>query len=149
MRKSLFIILIFFLSVSGCEMLKEKLQIQKPTVKFISAKPHSFTFTSMKVDIKLAVTNPNPIALKLDKLDLLLYINDKKTTTVMFTNIDLPAKGTAPLNTTVKVPYKEVGTAIVSIVRSKGKAHYKLDGIIYIKTPVGMLDFPVTVYEKK
>lgn len=130
-------------------MLKEKLQVQKPTVKFVSAKPHSFTFTSMKVDIKLSVTNPNPIALKLDKLDLLLYINDKKTVKVMFSNINLPANGTEQLTSTVKIPYKQVGTAIVSIVRAKGKAQYKLDGVIYIKTPVGMLNFPVTVYEKK
>ena len=52
------------------------------------------------------------------------------------------------LNATVKIPYKSVGTAIVGVVR-RGKVAYKLDGKIFIKTPVGMLDFPVTIYEKK
>lgn len=146
MRKALPITLIFFMS--GCAMVQEQLKVRKPTVKFVSAHAHSFTLKSMKVDINLAVTNPNPITVKADRIDLLLYINKRKTVKVMFNDINLPAEKTEKLTATVKVPYKSVGSAIVGVVK-KGKVAYKLDGRIFIKTPVGMLDFPVTIYEKK
>lgn len=134
--------------MSGCAMVQEQLKVRKPTVKFVSAHAHSFTLKSMKVDINLAVTNPNPITVKADRIDLLLYINKRKTVKVMFNDINLPAEKTEKLTATVKVPYKSVGSAIVGVVK-KGKVAYKLDGRIFIKTPVGMLDFPVTIYEKK
>ena len=146
MRK---IFLISLLCLTGsCAMVQEQLKVRKPTVKFVSAHAHSFTLKSMKVDVNLAVTNPNPITVKADRIDLLLYINKRKTVKVMFNDINLPAEKTEKLNATVKIPYKSVGTAIVGVVR-RGKVAYKLDGKIFIKTPVGMLDFPVTIYEKK
>jgi LEA14-like dessication related protein len=146
MRKSLFITLIFF--ISGCAMVQEQLKVQKPDVKFVNAHAHSFTLSSMMVDVKLNVTNPNPITVKADRIDLLLYINKSKTVKVMFNDINLPANKTEKLNATVKIPYKSVGTALVGVVK-KGKVTYKLEGKIFVKTPIGMLDFPVTIYEKK
>lgn len=146
MRKIFFLFLLC--SIGGCAALQKIPKLQKPTFKFVSAHAHSFTLKSMKVDINLAVTNPNPITVKADRIDLLLYINKRKTVKVMFNDINLPSEKTEKLTATVKVPYKSVGSAIVGVVK-KGKVAYKLDGRIFIKTPVGMLDFPVTIYEKK
>ncbi len=146
MRKILLISLL--LLTSGCAMVQKQLKVRKPDVKFVNARAHSFTLSSMKVDVKLDVTNPNPITVKADRIDLLLYINKRKTVKVMFNDINLPANKTEKLNATVKIPYKSVGTAIVGVVK-RGKVTYKLEGKIFVKTPIGMLDFPVTIYEKK
>jgi LEA14-like dessication related protein len=146
MRKALFITMIFFMS--GCAMVQEQLKVRKPDVNFVNAHAHSFTLSSIMVDVKLDVTNPNPITVKADRIDLLLYINKRKTVKVMFNDINLPANKTEKLNATVKIPYKSVGTALVGVIK-RGKVTYKLDGKIFVKTPVGMLDFPVTIYEKK
>ncbi len=129
-------------------MVQEQLKVQKPTVKFVSARAHGFTLKSMKVDVNLAVTNPNPVTVKADRIDLLLYINKRKTVKVIFNDINLPAEKTEKLTATVKIPYRSMGRAIVGVIK-KGKVAYKLDGKIFIKTPIGMLDFPVTIYEKK
>jgi len=128
-------------------MVSKQLPVKEPEVSFVDATPHSFTFTSLKVDIKLRVTNPNPIGLTIDRLDLVLYINDQKTVTAPFHNVTLKANGSSPLNTTVVVPYTAVGMSMIGALKSTSGIRYKLVGVSYVKTPLGVVEFPVTIYK--
>ena len=66
--------------------------VKQPEVTFVDAVPHSFSFTGCKVDVKLQAKNPNSFNINLEKMDVLLYINEQKTASTAFNNISLKAQ---------------------------------------------------------
>ncbi len=133
--------------MAGCSLMQSQGLVKQPEVTFVDAVPHSFSFTGCKVDVKLQAKNPNSFNINLDKMDVLLYINEQKTASTAFNNISLKAMDTSPLNTTVAIPFSTAGMALVSALQSKSAVKYKIDGVAHYKTPLGVLKFPVTLHK--
>lgn len=132
---------------AGCTLMQSQGIVKQPEVTFVDANPHSFTFTSCKVDIRLLAKNPNSFVINLDKMDVLLYINNQKTASTAFNNISLKANGTSPLNTTVTIPFSSAGMALIGALQDKSGIKYKVDGVAHYKTPLGVIKYPVTLYK--
>ncbi len=76
-----------------------------------------------------------------------LYVNDQELTnanTSLKTNI--PAGTSKTVEPVVSVAYSDVGSALLSVIKS-GQARYKVVGTMYVDTPLGTLDIPVTLVE--
>lgn len=121
--------------------------VRPPELSFVDAAPHSFSLTGCKVDVRLRAKNPNPFSINLETMDVLLYINDQKTVSTAFNNISLRANGTSPLNSTVTIPYVRSGLALMAALRSRSGLRYKLVGVAHYKTPLGTIQFPLTLYK--
>jgi LEA14-like dessication related protein len=137
------------LVVAGCAFVQQRLAIKNCTFKLVNAQARNFTLTDMSVDLKLAAYNPNPINVAIDRLDLTLLINDQRTVKANFSGTTITAQQSQYLTTTVVVPYMSAGMAIIEILRKNEPVRYRLDGDIYMNTPIGMINFPVTIYESK
>jgi LEA14-like dessication related protein len=135
--------------LGACAFLQQRLAVRNCTFKLVEARAGSFTFTDMAVNLNIAVYNPNPIAVAIDKLDLILLINDHRTVKAVFSGQSINPQATKNLTTTVTIPYMTAGMAIIEILKKNQPVRYRLDGEIFLNTPIGMVNFPVTIYESK
>ena len=103
----------------------------------------------MLLDLNIRVTNPNPISVIIDQLDLLLFINDRETLTANLGGSTIQTNQSQTLTTTLRIPYVKVGMAIIDIIRRKEKVTYKLDGNVYLNSAYGTFRFPVTIYKNQ
>jgi LEA14-like dessication related protein len=137
---------------AGCALLQQieqRVAIKNCTFKLTNAQARNFTLTDMSVDLNIAVQNPNTVTVTIDKLDLILLVNDRQTVKAFFSGQSIDPQQTKALTTTVVIPYTTVGMAIIDMLRKNEPVRYRLDGEIYLNTPIGMINFPVTIYESK
>jgi hypothetical protein len=140
--------LLICLLCAGCSALMQSQSlVRPPELSFVDAAPHSFTLTGCRVDVRLQAKNPNSFAINLETMDVVLYINNRKTVNTAFNNISLKANGTSPLNTTVTVPYASSGLALMGALQSGSGLNYKVVGVAHYKTPLGTIQFPLTLYK--
>lgn len=155
MKKTVAVTLIVFAMLvgsSGCsvmEQIQQRLAIQNCKFNLVNARAHSFSFADMLVDLDIAVSNPNPIAVIIDKLDLLLFINDRETLSAGFGGDSIQTNETRTLTTTLRIPYLKVGMALVDIIRRQENVRYRLDGYVNINSAYGVFRFPVTIYKNQ
>jgi LEA14-like dessication related protein len=106
----------------------------------------------MDFDLTVGVDNPNPVALRLDRFDFDLLINDNPVLrNVQSTQgINIPARGIGDVRVTSHVSYNDIRSIYREIqdVIQGNRARYALRGNAYYDTPVGRMRFPITVYSK-
>lgn len=145
-------LVVLIASLTGCavmEQIQQRLAVQNCKFKLANVRAHSFSFSDMVVDLDVAVTNPNPISVIIDKLDLLLFINDRETLTANFGGSTINTQQSITLTTSLRIPYLKVGMAIIDIIKRKEKVNYKLEGGVYINSAYGSFRFPVTIYKSQ
>ena len=152
MRK-LAVVLILFTSMTGCSFLQSRMAVKNCNFTFVDAQPilslKDIMKKQLRVDIKVNIENTNPIKVVIDKLDLLLYINGKDTLQSNFAGVEIEKGQSKVVSTQLVIPFSKVGSGIIDVIKSKGEVEYKLVGKVYIKTPIGTFNFPVTIYKKK
>ncbi|MCK4766600.1 MAG: LEA type 2 family protein [Candidatus Aminicenantes bacterium] len=142
------VVMLVLAGSSGCallEQVQQRLAVQNCKFHFVDARAHSFSLTDLSIDLHLKVTNPNPISVIIDKLDLLFFINERETVTAAFGGGTIKTDEAITMNTTVRIPILKVGMMLVDIIRKKKKVTYKLEGDVYVNTSVGTFRFPVTI----
>ncbi|HUP48166.1 MAG TPA: LEA type 2 family protein [Thermoanaerobaculia bacterium] len=141
------------LVLSGCNTLAN-LNIVSPTYSFREIRPHvnialPLSASSIDFDMTVAVNNPNPVGLRLDRFDFSLFVNDSRLLdTVTDQRIRIPASGTGDVHLRARAGYQNVQsiwTEVVNLIQG-GRARYELRGDAYYDTPIGQMRFPVTVY---
>jgi LEA14-like dessication related protein len=138
--------------MTGCavmEQIQQRLAVKNCKFHLANARTHSFSLYDMLVDLDIVVTNPNPISVIIDKLDLLLFINDRETLAANLGGSTIQTNASSTLTTTLRIPYIKVGMAIIDIIRRKEKVTYKLDGNVYLNSAYGTFRFPVTIYKSQ
>lgn len=138
--------------MTGCavmEQIQQRLAIQNCKFRLENVRAHSFSLTDMSIDLDIGVTNPNPISVIIDKLDLMLFINDRETLNANFGGRTINTNESITLNTSLRLPYLQVGMAIVDIIKRKEKVNYKLEGGVHLNSAYGTFRFPVTIYKSK
>ncbi len=133
------------LLIVSCSAIKERLAIKECKFSFLSANPHDFTFSDLKVDFELKVQNPNNVDAILDRLDYTFYVNQ----TDVFSGttgkgLKVPAGKSENFTTTITLEYTKIGQAIVDALRLK-TASYKIKAKAYIKTVIGEISYPVEI----
>ncbi len=137
--------LFFVFLILSCSAIKERLAIKECKFSFLSANPHDFTFSDVKVDFALKVQNPNDVDAVLDKLDYTFYVNQ----TDVFSGttgkgLKVSAGKSENFTTTVNLEYTKIGQAIVEALRFK-TASYRIKAKAYVKTVIGEISYPVDI----
>ena len=127
--------------------MRQRMAIKNCQFDLINARIQSFSTLNMLVDIEIQVVNPNPITVIMDQLNLLLYINDRRTLTTAFRGTRIQPGDTHVLTTTMRIPYLRVGFAIVDILKNKRGVTYRLDGHVLLNSGFGTFRFPVNIYK--
>ena len=91
------------------------------------------------------ITNPNKIDVVIDKMVLDLYIKDTKTVNVTFNEVTIAPKNTKTVNADLAIPYSIIGISMIDEMKNKGEIQYRLAGIAYMNTRLGVVKYPVTI----
>jgi LEA14-like dessication related protein len=146
------IVVVILAGLTGCavmEQIQQRLAIQNCKFRLDNVRAHGFSLTDMEVELDIGVTNPNPISVIIDKLDLLLFINNRETLSANFGGRTINTNENIILTTSLRIPYLKVGMAIIDIIKRKEKVNYKLEGGVYINSAYGSFRFPVTIYKSQ
>lgn len=140
--------------LSGCNSLGS-LNIINPTYSLRNVSPRvNFGIPpSMDFDFTVGVDNPNPVALRLDRFDFDLLINNNPVLNNVRSDqgIHIPARGIGDVHLTSHVTYDNIRSIFQEIqnVVQGNRATYAIRGNAYYDTPAGRMQFPVTVYSSR
>jgi LEA14-like dessication related protein len=131
--------------VLSCAALQERLAIKECKFALVSVKPHSFTFSNLKVDFDIKVSNPNDIDAVLDKFVYTFFANN----TDVFSGttgktVNVKAKKSENFTTTISLDYSKIGQALAEAMKL-GSAAYRIDARAYVSTIIGELSYPVNI----
>ena len=139
--------------LSGCNTLSN-LHILNPTYSLRGVQPRvNFGIPpTMDFDFTVGVDNPNPVELRLDHFDFDLLVNNNRVLNNVRSDqgVHIPARGIGDVHLTGHVTYDNLRTIfneVANIVQGS-RASYAIQGNAYYDTPVGRLQFPVTVYSR-
>ncbi len=136
--------------LSGCSSLAN-LHIINPTYSLRDIRPRLNLGIppSIDFDFTVGVDNPNPVALRLDRFDFDLFINDNPVLRDVRSDqgVHIPARGIGDVRLSSHVTYNDIRTIFREIqdVVQGNRARYAIRGNAYYHTPVGQMRFPVTV----
>jgi len=143
--------------LSGCSTIARNLNIVNPSYSFRDVRPRvsvalPLSASSIDFDLTVGVNNPNRVGLRMDRLDFSLFVNDSRLLdTVSNQQIRIPANGYGDVSLRARVDYnslRSIWGEIVNVINGN-RARYELRGTAYYDTPVGQLQFPVTVYSNR
>jgi LEA14-like dessication related protein len=136
--------------LTGCNTLAN-LHIINPTYQLRGVQPRVNLGIppTMDFDIVVGVDNPNPVELRLDHLNFDLLINNNRVLNNVRSDqgIHIPARGAGDVHLTTHVSYNDIRNIyreVADIVQGN-RASYAIQGNAYYDTPVGQLQFPVTI----
>lgn len=134
-------------ALSGCSTLN----VINPTysLRNVSPRLNLGIPPSMDVDLTVGVDNPNPVSLRLDRLDFDLLINNNAVlnNVVSEQGIHIPARGIGDVHLLAHVNFSNLQSIyreIIDVVQGN-RATYQIRGNAYYNTPIGQMRFPVTV----
>ena len=142
------------LTLSGCSTVADALDIQNPRYSLRDIRPRvdialPLSASSIDFDFTIGVDNPNRVALRLDKIDFSLFVNDSRIVdSVSQQGIRIPANGVGDVRLRARVGYDSIRSLwneVAGLIQGN-RARYEVRGNAYYDTPVGQLRFPVTVY---
>jgi len=135
--------------LSACALLEvglESLNFQKPSARVQDVKITDINLESVQLTFDLAVTNPNPVAVRSNGFDLAL---DVETYSVLSLNqpdrlIDLPAQGTGKMSLPITLRFVDL-YKVISGLRNKNEFDYAMTAGFHFNLPVlGQFKVPLT-----
>lgn len=139
------VLILMLCVVLSCASIKERLAIKECKFSLISVKPHTFTFSDLKVDFEIKIDNPNNVDAVLDKFVYEFFTNDMKVFSGTTGNkIEIDAKKSETFTTTITLAYNAIGQALVEAMKL-GSAAYRIDARAYVNTLLGEMSYPVSI----
>jgi LEA14-like dessication related protein len=131
--------------ILSCASVKERLAIKECKFALVSVRPHTFTFSDLKLDFDIKVDNPNNVDAVLDKLAYTFYANN----TDVFSGttgktINIKAKKSEQFTTTITLEYSKIGQALAEAMKL-GSAAYRITARAYVSTLLGEISYPVSI----
>jgi LEA14-like dessication related protein len=145
------------LLLSGCAAVQQVLNIENPRYSIRDIRPRidiaiPLSASSIDVDFAIEVDNPNSVGLRLDEIDFDLFINDTRVLdSVSQQRIAIPARGRGDIQLRTRIGYENIRALwgeVLDAVRGE-RARYEIRGTASYDTPLGRLQFPVTVYSSR
>jgi LEA14-like dessication related protein len=145
MRRSALLALVFL--VSACAGMQElaRSAVKQPTLTFRSAAVESLDMEGATVGFTFDLENPNSFGVDLARIG---WSVDAEGTRVaagtLPGGLQIKANGKGPITFPVRVRFQDV-PGIVSLLGSgKDSIRYRLAGSIGVRTPIGILDLPLS-----
>jgi LEA14-like dessication related protein len=144
----------FLLLLSGCRSL---LNLENPRYSIRDIRPRvdvaiPLSASSIDIDFAIEVDNPNSVGLRLDQIDFDLFINGNRVLeSVSQQNVRIPANGIGNVQLRTRVGYqniRSIWSELADVIRGE-RARYEIRGTAHYDTPLGRLQFPVTVYSTR
>ena len=144
----------FILALSGCSSALKNLNIENPEYRIRDIRPRvslalPLSASSIDFDFVVEVDNPNSVAINLDQLDFDIVVNNEPIVSgVSRDRIKVPARGIGEVRLRARADYsslKGLFREVADMIQGE-RAKYELRGRAYYNTPIGRLNFPVTVY---
>lgn len=135
------------LTLSGCSTLN----IINPTYSLRGVNPHVNLGIppSMDLEFTVGVDNPNAVALRLDRFDFDLLINNNPVLNNVTSDqgIHIPARGMGDVHLLAHVNFNNLQSIYREIIDyvQGNRATYEIRGNAYYNTPIGNMRFPVTI----
>jgi len=127
-------------ALSGCSIFMRS--IEKPSAKVRDVSVSSAGFTGVKGELRMDVTNPNPIGVPLQGIEWTLSIGGAQAVSGRVElSQTIPAKGVAPVTTSLTIDARDA-VAVASAL-SSGSRTYTLRAHITFSTAVGPLSIDV------
>jgi LEA14-like dessication related protein len=132
---------------AGCAGLKDiaRSTIQEPKISFRSASVQSLDFDGATVALLFDLSNPNSFGLELARAGWAVEVDGTRIAAGdMPGGLAIPASGTAPVTLPVHVRFRDVPGIASLLTSGKDEVPYQVSGTIGVKTPLGVLDLPVS-----
>jgi LEA14-like dessication related protein len=140
----LLVLSVALMSLPGCAFLNQV--IQPPKVSFDRAEFRAADFEKLRVDLHLAVTNPNILGVKLSGYEVKFVVDDM---TLLDGDVnkalDLGAGSTADLVVPVTFKWKEIAAKVGDVMSGKpvpDYAPFRAVGKVRIDTALGEISIP-------
>jgi LEA14-like dessication related protein len=145
------------LALSGCGSVAKSLNIVNPTYTLRNVQPRvalalPLSASAIDFDFDLGVDNQNAVGLSLSGVTFDVLVNDNRlVSSVSEQRVNIPARGYGVVHLRARVGYNEIRSIFqqVTDVIQGNRARYELRGTASYDTPVGRLNFPVTVYANR
>jgi LEA14-like dessication related protein len=131
--------------IVACTYLNQRLSANKCKFTIVNIDIRSFSLTGMTLGLSVDIFNPNKIDVVIDKMILDLYIKDTKTVNVTFNEVSIPTKKRKTVNADIAIPYSIIGMSMVDEIKNNREIQYRLAGIAYMNTRLGVVKYPVTI----
>jgi len=132
-------------NVLACTSLQQRLSLKNCKFALTQVDIRGFTFSDMTLGLLITVTNPNALDVKIDKMNLDLYIEDQKTVKVTFDPVTIQSHKTKTVTAALVIPYYMIGMPVIQGIKNKAEINYKLAGTVTLDTFLGAISFPVTI----
>jgi LEA14-like dessication related protein len=107
---------------------------QKPTLAYKSTALTDVSLSGATLNVVTTVNNPNGVGLSLADLDYRLSIEGHPVATGRPPDgLEIPAHGTADVTLPATFQFADLGPAVATVL-AKGKAGYKAEGTVGVKT---------------
>jgi len=120
-------------------MKREAIKSCRITLAGVSVK--SIGLTSMSLEVKLRIYNPNSVIATVDRATYSLYADDIYLGDGTIPRTDIPPGGTATVTTPFELSYSGALSAIWSYLKT-GNVTWRIRGVAYFDTPLGPLTAP-------
>lgn len=159
MKRTVFLAAALLAAVAGarCSSVASALNIVNPTYSLRNVQPHvaiglPLSNSAIDLDFDLGVDNPNSVGLKMSGINFDMLVNGNHLLSSQSNNaVNIPARGYGQVHLRSRVGYNEIRniwSQIVDVVQGN-RANYEVRGTAYYDTPVGRMNFPVTVYANR
>jgi LEA14-like dessication related protein len=132
--------------LAGCAAVGElaKSAFEKPTLRFVDVAVERLDFEGATLAFDFRLVNPNGFGLTLGKVAYGLAVDGREVARGEIEGgLRIPASGEVPVRFTATLPYREV-SHLLELVERGGSVPYTLSGVVGVKTPVGLLELPVS-----
>ena len=134
------------LTASSCATLQDlfKNAFQKPELRFKTVNIRDVSLTGAGINTVWTLENPNPLGLSLAEIDYAFFVEGKQVVAGKPRNgLQIPASGRTELVFPADVKFQEIVPALGTFL-NKDTATYRAEGHIGVKTPIGVLKFPIS-----
>jgi LEA14-like dessication related protein len=146
MRKIELAVLLSLLA-SGCAGIQElaRSTFEEPKLTFRAASLDALDLEGATVGFRFDLENPNGVGVQLARLGWAVEAEGTRLASGELPGgLAVPARGTAPVTFPVRVRFRDVPGIASLLTSGKDEIAYRLSGTLGVRTPLGVLDLPVS-----
>ncbi|MCP3139748.1 LEA type 2 family protein [Pyxidicoccus xibeiensis] len=147
MKRALLVLAALSLTtLSGCAALQNLLKgaFKKPSISFKTARLADASLSDATVNLVYEVNNPNGFGLDLASVDYSFFVEGKQVVAGKpKKGLNLKANGKSELVFPANVKFADIAPVVETFL-NKDRAGFKAEGSVGVKTPIGVLNFPLS-----
>ena len=133
--------------LASCAGLQElaRSTFETPKLTFRSATLEALDMEGATVGFKFDLENPNSVGATLARIGWAVEAEGTRLASGdLPSGLTVPARGTAPVTFPVRIRFRDVPGIVSLLTSGKDEIAYKLSGNLGVRTPIGILDVPLS-----